>query len=95
MCYIELFIYLQVLLLVTVLSVAAVHIVSGRSGGAPLPVCSTLTPQHGNNVAQNTPSPHVVDLTDFNFTMDEDTDDVTFYYLPDTMYTSESCDIFN
>ena len=82
-------VYLQVLLLVTVLSVAAVHIVNGLRGGAPSQACNTLTPQHNNNAAQTTPSPHVVDLSDFNVTEDDDTGEVTIYYYPDTMYESE------
>ena len=76
------------LLLATVL-VAAVHIASGRSNGAPLQACDTLTPQHNGNPPQATPSPHVVDLSDFNVTMDDGTGEMMIYYYPDTMYESE------
>ena len=81
-------VYLQVLLLAIVLLVAAVHNVNSLSSGAPLMACNTLTPQH-NNPPQTTPSPHVVDLSDFNMTMNDDTGDVSIYYYPDTMYESE------
>ncbi|XP_065899957.1 putative defense protein [Dysidea avara] len=76
---------MKVLVLAILLSVAAVHRVSSRSGGAPLDACVTLTPQHGGNLPQMTPSPHVVDLSDFNITEDED-GNLTIYYTPDTMY---------
>ena len=73
---------------------AAVHRVSSRSGGAPLDACVTLTPQHGGNLPQMTPSPHVVDLSDFNITEDED-GNLTIYYTPDTMYASKFGCILN
>lgn len=82
-------VHIQVLLAVTVL-VAAVHIVSSFPGGAPLEACVSLTPQHRSNSPQTTPSPHIVDLSDFNVTFDEDTGEiVSIYYNPDVMYTSE------
>ena len=81
-------VHVQVLLVVTVL-VAAVHIVSSLPGGAPPMACISLMPQHGSN-AQTTPSPHIVDLSDFNVTFDEDTDEiVSIYYNPGVMYASE------
>ena len=78
------------LLLLLAMLVAAVHMVSGLSTGAPPPACGTLTPQHGSNAAQTTPSPHIVDLSDFNVTVDDDTMEATIYYFPDAMYASES-----
>ena len=79
---------LQVLASLILLAIA-IHTVSGRSGGAPLQACVSLTPQHSGNAAQTSQSPHVVDLSDFNVTVDDDTGDVTIYYEPDTMYASE------
>ena len=76
------------LLLVTVL-VAAVHIANGVSTGAPSQACGTLTPQHSTNQPQTTPSPHIVDLSDFNVTMNDVTGGQMIYYYPDTMYQSE------
>ena len=70
--------------------VAAVHIVSGVPTGAPRAACMSLAPQHGSNAPQTTLSPHIVDLSDFNVTLDEDTGEiVSIYYNPDVMYTSE------
>jgi len=80
--------------LAVLLSVAAVHRVSGRSGGAPLDACITLTPQHNGNLPQVTPSPHIVDLSDFNITEDED-GNMTIYYTPDTLYASKFGDVLN
>lgn len=80
-------------MLAVLLSVAAVHRVSGRSGGAPLEACIALTPQHSGN-PQVTPSPHIVDLSNFNITEDED-GNMTIYYTPDTLYASKFGDILN
>ena len=81
--------HVQVLLAVTVL-VAAVHIVSSLPGGAPRAACMSLAPQHGSNAPQPTLSPHIVDLSDFNVTFDEDTGEiVSIYYNPNAMYASE------
>lgn len=59
--------------------------VSGLPGGAPLGACVTLMPQHNSIAPQQTPSPHVVDLSDFNVTQDDDGETVV-YYMPDTLY---------
>ena len=69
-----------------VVVVVAVHTVSGFSRGAPLQACVTLTPQHG--AAQNTPSPHIVDLSDFDSMFNESLNTTTLYYTPNTMYSS-------
>jgi len=78
--------------LVVLLSVAAVHSVNGLSSGAPRDACVALTPQHNGNQPQITPSPHIVDLSDFNITEDED-GNITIYYTPDTMYASKFCHV--
>ena len=79
---------LQVLITVVVL-VAAVHIVSGLPGGAPLGACVSLTPSHGGNAPQNAPSPHIVNLSSFDAMFNESTNITTLYYIPDTMYPSK------
>ena len=49
-------------------------------------------PNHNGNKAQNTPSPHIVDLSDFyNDSMTDDMTDNNFYYYPETMYSSKLC----
>ena len=78
------------MLLAVIVLVAAVHIVSGVPTGAPRAACMPLAPQHGSNAPQATPSPHIVDLSAFNVTFDEDTDEiVSIYYDPDVVYSSE------
>jgi len=77
--------------LVVLLSVAAVHGVNGFSSGAPIDLCVTLTPQHRTS-PQMAPSPHIVDLSDFNITEDED-GHMTIYYTPDTTYASKFCHV--
>lgn len=78
---------LQVLLS-TIVFVAVVHTVKGLSGGAPLQACGTLTPQHGGNVPQITPSPHIVNLSDFDSMFNETLNGTLLYYIPDTLYSS-------
>ena len=68
--------------------VAAVHTVSGRSGGAPSTACVTLMPQHSGNVAQVTPSPHIVNLSSFDSMFNATSNTTTLYYTPDTLYSS-------
>ena len=70
-----------------VVFVAAVHTVSGRSGGAPASACASLTPQHTGN-AQVTPSPHIVNLSNFDSMFNATSNTTTLYYTPDTLYSS-------
>ena len=79
---------LQVLVTVAVL-VAAVHIVSGFPGGAPLGACVSLTPSHGGNAPQNGLSPHIVNLSSFDAMFNESMNTTTLYYIPDTTYSSK------
>ena len=76
------------MLLSTIVFVAAVHSVSGLSGGAPLQACATLTPQHGGNLPQVTASPHIVNLSDFDSMFNETLNAMILYYIPDTLYSS-------
>ena len=76
------------MLLSAIVLVAAVHTVSGLSGGAPLQACGTLTPQHGGNVPQVTTSPHIVNLSDFDSMFNETLNATLLYYIPDTLYSS-------
>jgi len=63
--------------------------VNGRSAGAPGGACINLTPDHGV-AAQNTPSPHIVDLSEFyNDSMANNMTNNSFYYYPETMYSSK------
>ena len=71
-----------------VVAVVAVHTVSGLSSGAPLQACITLTPQHGGNVAQVTPSPHIIDLSNFGSMFNESMNATSLYYIPNTLYSS-------
>ena len=71
-----------------VVLVATVHTVNGRSSGAPLQACLTLMPQHGSASSQATPSPHIVNLSNFDSTFNETLNTTLFYYFPDTMYSS-------
>ena len=76
------------MLLSAVVFVAAVHTVSGRSGGAPGSACVSLTPQHSDNLPQVTPSPHIVNLSNFDSMFNATSNTTTLYYTPDTLYTS-------
>ena len=67
---------------------AAVHIVSGLPGGAPLGACVSLRPSHGGNAPQDGPSPHIVNLSSFYTMFNESMNTTILYYIPDTMYSS-------
>ena len=46
--------------------VAAVHTVNGLSSGAPISACGSLMSQNLGNAPQITPSPHIVNLSNFD-----------------------------
>ena len=79
---------MQAIISLVVLVVVAVHTVSGLPGGAPLGACVPLSPSHGANVAQPPPSPHIVDLSNFDSMFNESSNTTTYYYTPTTMYSS-------
>lgn len=55
-------------------------------GGAPLPTCVDLTPQHGQTPQPN-PSPYEIDISDFESSYGALAGQST--YLPGAYYTSE------
>ena len=67
-------------LLVVLASLCAAE---ARSGGAPAEACGTLTPQHGNNIAQTSAVPYEVDLSPFESENDNDT---SLEYTPGETY---------
>ena len=75
-------------MLSAIVLVAAVHTVNGLPSGAPISSCAPLMPQHFGNAPQITPSPHVVDLSNFDSVYNETSNTTTLYYTPDTLYCS-------